>query len=146
MTRFNSTCCSVRKQVCFQIHSLLNVKLYLTPACLWGCFASRHGAYCGFVFQSTSCNWSAWILAVPSMGCDYPMNGETEAQSRDLTSGAWSTASSSASSALWTFWITPFSPYQLAFFQVILFLRCFNIFLPPTSHLLIYQTDKKLCV
>lgn len=105
------------------------------------------GACCRLLFQSTSQNWSEswqwppWAVIPPWVGGWG--NWGTE-QWPDL--GAQSTASSNACSVLWTFWITLFSPCWLALFQVILFLHCFNIFLPETSHLLIYLTDKKLCV
>lgn len=39
-----------------------------------------------------------------------------------------------------------FLPTASPSFKVILLLHCFSIFLPETSHLFIYLTDKKLCV
>lgn len=43
-------------------------------------------------------------------------------------------------------WTTLFSPCWLALFQAILLLYCFYIFVPGTNQLLIYLTDKKLCI
>jgi len=60
--------------------------------------------------------------------------------------GPRAAARASVASGIWTFWITLASPYLLAFFQVILFLRCLNVFLPPTRQFLIHQTDQKFCM
>lgn len=67
--------CSVQKQACFEVHSLLNVWEYLTPGCLWSCFAPRQGPCCWLVFRSASRSWSAAGQCPVGAGVHCPVCG-----------------------------------------------------------------------
>lgn len=93
--------------------------------CITECFTER----------SESWQCSPWAVIPPWVG------GETEAQSWLLVHRV-----QLAPKVPLPFGLSGSLCFLPTGLPSVLCLRCFNIFLPETNHLLIYVTDKKLCV
>lgn len=132
------------EKVHFEVCRLLNVYGYLTPTCLWSCSAPRHQVRGFLVFQDASQSWVSLGSALLGWG---KLRHTAMAQLPGILCTVSSSTSLPRLSLCFGLRGRPkFSLCQLAFFEDIFFLRCFNFFFfPGTSHLLIYLPYKKLC-